>query len=322
MAVVSQSKSSNVYVPGIAGKTPDGSQTSFAMSTIVTKTGGVNDDGSSGFTRQIVRYNDRNEVPSNPNETYVDSNTGLSKRRYRVGDARIGQDALVLYDYGDGTGTPSKIGDVDDTVNKSYSKIERLGLNCSSAVLPGSRLTTYQIDNDRTGVTETHAYRRQFDQEIDFEFYVDASDYIAIRYFEKWMEQIMNQDNTKAKSANYNYRAKYPNEYICDQGLKIYKFERDYDRVLEYQFFKFFPKAISSMPVTYDGNDVLRCNVTMSYVRYIMTGLRPNLAERPSFISTDEPETSRPNTSPPRSPVINTTQTITERGRGISTPNF
>jgi hypothetical protein len=112
MAVVSQSKSSNVYVPGIAGKTPDGSDTSFAMSTIVTKTGGVNDDGSSGFTRQIVRYDDKNEVPSNPNETYVDSNTGLSKRRYRVGDARTGQDALALYDYGDGTGTPSKIGDV------------------------------------------------------------------------------------------------------------------------------------------------------------------------------------------------------------------
>ena len=112
MAVVSQSKESNVYVPGIPGKTPDGSQTSFAMSTIVTKTGGVNDDGSSAFTRQIVRYDDRNEVPSNPNETYVDSNTGLSKRRYRVGDERTGQDALALYDYGDGTGTPSKIGDV------------------------------------------------------------------------------------------------------------------------------------------------------------------------------------------------------------------
>ena len=112
MAVVSQSKSSNVYVPGIAGKTPDGSQTSFPMSTIVTKTGGVNDDGSSAFTRQIVRYEDRNEVPSNPNETYVDSNTGLTKRRYRVGDINAGEDSLGLYDYGDGTGTPSKIGDV------------------------------------------------------------------------------------------------------------------------------------------------------------------------------------------------------------------
>ena len=112
MAVVSQSKESNVIVPGIAGRTPDGSRTSFAMSTIVTKTGGVNDDGSSAFTRQIVRYDDRNEVPSNPNETYVDSNTGLTKRRYRIGDIGAGQDSLGLYDYGDGTGTPSKIGDV------------------------------------------------------------------------------------------------------------------------------------------------------------------------------------------------------------------
>jgi hypothetical protein len=198
----------------------------------------------------------------------------------------------------------TQFSDVDDTINKSFSKIERLGLNCSSAVLPGSRLTTYQIDNDRTGVTETHAYRRQFDQEIDFEFYVDASDYIAIRYFEKWMEKIMNQDNTKARNANYNYRAKYPNDYICKQGLNIYKFEKDYDRVLEYKFFNFFPKAISSMPVTYDGNDVLRCNVTMSYVRYIMTGLKPNLADRPSSISTDEPKTNRPNTSPSRRPQV------------------
>ena len=58
---------------------PDGSvrniPPTFPTSTIVTKTGGVNSDGSSSFTRQIVRYNDKNIVPSNPNETYVDSNT-------------------------------------------------------------------------------------------------------------------------------------------------------------------------------------------------------------------------------------------------------
>ena len=58
------------------------------------------------------------------------------------------------------------------------------------------------------------------------------------------------------------------------------------------------------MPVTYDGNDILRCNVTMSYVRYIMTGKRPNLAERPSSISTDEPPLDKPNTSPPRRPQV------------------
>tara|TARA_A100001201_G_scaffold102635_1_gene88064 strand:- start:614 stop:2113 length:1500 start_codon:yes stop_codon:yes gene_type:complete len=101
MAEVSQSKVIPIYVRKFSG---------FSTSTIVTKTGGVNSDGSSSFTRQIVRYNDKNIVPSNPNETYVDSNTGLSKRRYRIGDTRTGQDPLVLYDYGDGTGTPTGIG--------------------------------------------------------------------------------------------------------------------------------------------------------------------------------------------------------------------
>ena len=118
MAVVSQSKVIPIYVRKISGNNiiPDGSvrniPPTFPTSTIVTKTGGVNSDGSSSFTRQIVRYNDKNIVPSNPNETYVDSNTGLSKRRYRIGDTRTGQDPLVLYDYGDGTITPTGIGDV------------------------------------------------------------------------------------------------------------------------------------------------------------------------------------------------------------------
>ena len=58
------------------------------------------------------------------------------------------------------------------------------------------------------------------------------------------------------------------------------------------------------MSVTYDGNDILRCNVTMSYVRYIMTGKKRNLAERPSSISTDEPPLDKPNTSPPRRPQV------------------
>ena len=34
------------------------------------------------------------------------------------------------------------------------------------------------INNDRTGVTEKHAYRRMFDDRIDFTFYVDASNYL------------------------------------------------------------------------------------------------------------------------------------------------
>ena len=127
------------------------------------------------------------------------------------------------------------------------------------------------INNDRTGVTEKHAYRRMFDDRIDFTFYVDADKYLPIRFFETWMKGIMNEDE-KAVNINYHYRPKYPDEYMAEQGLKVFKFERDYKQVLTYEFVRSFPLSISSMPVSYSGNDLLKCTVSMSYIRYIQTG--------------------------------------------------
>jgi hypothetical protein len=46
-------------------------------------------------------------------------------------------------------------------------------LSCSEASLPGSSLATHEINNDYTGVTERHAYRRLYDERADFTFYVD-----------------------------------------------------------------------------------------------------------------------------------------------------
>ena len=45
-----------------------------------------------------------------------------------------------------------------------------MNLMCSETSLPGSQLATLDITNDATGVTEKHAYRRQFDDRIDFTF--------------------------------------------------------------------------------------------------------------------------------------------------------
>ena len=148
---------------------------------------------------------------------------------------------------------------------------EKLNLLCADTSLPGSQLTTMDINNDRTGVTEKHAYRRMFDDTINFTFYVDADKYLPIRFFETWMRGIMNEDE-KAVNKNYNYRPKYPDEYIADQGLKVFKFERDYKQVLTYEFIRSFPLSVSSMPVSYSGNDLLKCSVSMSYIRYIQSG--------------------------------------------------
>ena len=178
----------------------------------------------------------------------------------------------------------------------------QLNLLCSETSLPGSQLTTMDINNDRTGVTEKHAYRRMFDDRIDFTFYVDASNYLPIRFFETWMKGIMNEDEGVNVNKSYNYRPTYPDEYTADQGLKIFKFERDYQQFMTYEFVRSFPLSISSMPVSYSGNDLLKCTVSMSYIRYIQSGPNSNISSKGSlldvFSQARESLLSDPNASP------------------------
>lgn len=160
---------------------------------------------------------------------------------------------------------------------------DKLNLMCSEATLPGSQLTTLELNNDRTGVTEKHAYRRMFDDRIDLTFYVDAESYLPIRFFEMWMRYIVNEDaadqNPDAK--NYFYRIRYPDEYMSDQGLIVRKFERDYSSELTYQFIRSFPLSVSSMPVSYESSSLLKCTVSMSYIRYIVQNLPLRVPEQP-----------------------------------------
>ena len=87
------------------------------LATIVTRTNTKNADGTPVYTKQVIRFDEKSSIPSDGNATYVDPNTGLTKNRYRSGTASLdpdkpGQDALFVYDYGDGTGEPVKIGEV------------------------------------------------------------------------------------------------------------------------------------------------------------------------------------------------------------------
>ena len=78
--------------------------------------------------------------------------------------------------------------------------------------------------------------------------------------------------------SNYDYRIKYPDSYIADQGLKITKFEKDHQNLLQYEFIRVFPLAINSMPVSYDTSSLLKCTVSLSYVRYILKNLHKTAA--------------------------------------------
>ncbi len=154
----------------------------------------------------------------------------------------------------------------------------KLNLMCSEAVLPGSQLATIEIMNDFQGVTERHAYRRQFDQSIDLTFYVDADKYIPIKFFEKWISLAMSEDSdSQMANENYSYRAAYPTTYTAT-GLTVRKFERDYKSQIQYKFVKCFPLAITSMPVSYEASSLLKCSVQMTYIRYILMGNETSLA--------------------------------------------
>ena len=171
----------------------------------------------------------------------------------------------------------------------------RLQLMCSEATLPGSNLATFEINDNFHGVTERHAYRRIYDDRIDLTFYVDADNYIPIKYFETWMKYVVGESKAEgggklsSVNPNYFYRVNYPKDYMCEQGLKVIKFERNgnvsYDGskikgdtyvgpTLEYEFINSYPISVASMPVSYDSSSLLKCTVSFSYIRYIFQSIK------------------------------------------------
>lgn len=169
-----------------------------------------------------------------------------------------------------------------------------LNLACSEASLPGSSLATLELTGDHTGVTERHVHRRMFDDRIDLTFYVDAENYLPIKAFEYWKEYITGgNEGGDLASANHHYRMNYPDDYVTGGGagakgggeLRVVKFERDFDGSfkgnngivngtqggLTYHFVRAFPIAVASMPISYDASSLLKCTVSMSYIRYFIT---------------------------------------------------
>ena len=174
---------------------------------------------------------------------------------------------------------------------------EQLNLSCSEAVLPGSNLAIMEINDNFTGVTERHAYRRVFDDRVNFTFYVNAENYLPIRFFDAWKSYVMNEGQTAAnytpKNKNYSYRVNYPDgdKGYTATGLTITKFERDYRGSLTYEFIKSYPISISAMPVSYDTSGLLKCTVSMTYLRYIV-------AQTGQFSMSQEPEKATSSENP------------------------
>ena len=142
-----------------------------------------------------------------------------------------------------------------------------LGLLCNSAELPATTMATAQVEGQRMGIVEKMAHSRVF-TDVSFTFYVD-NQYRTLEFFELWHEFIASGSNNEVDRSNiaYYHRMQYPDEYKVDT-IKIQKFDKDHFRSVEYNFLNCFPVSVSSMPVAYDGNQVLECQVTFAYDRY------------------------------------------------------
>jgi len=181
--------------------------------------------------------------------------------------------------------------------NIIYDK-DIIDISCCDASLPGSTLQMATLTDSYTGVTENYAYRRAYDNRADFSFYVDynpsKTPYSVIEVFENWIAYAAGENNERAQAnGNYFYRVNFPSLYMTSK-LSIKKFEKDYIKYLQYTFINAFPLSIASMPVSYEGSQVLKCTVSFSYQRYILA-------------SATGPGLPKPPPSTPKTPPTNTT---------------
>lgn len=157
----------------------------------------------------------------------------------------------------------------------SFFVSEDVGLLCNSAQLPTSSFSTKIADGNYTGIQETFATSRIYN-DISLTFYVD-SDYRSLVFLESWMEYISsgshnnksgNLSSISQSQGGYFMRMQYPESYKSDM-TRVIKFDRNYGREIEYQFFGLFPFSISSIPITYGASEILNVSVSFKYDRYI-----------------------------------------------------
>tara|TARA_B100000287_G_C20378459_1_gene680546 strand:+ start:11 stop:733 length:723 start_codon:yes stop_codon:yes gene_type:complete len=182
---------------------------------------------------------------------------------------------------------------VRNRLSLSSIDYDNINLLCSEATLPGSSLTTHDVTNDYHGVTEKMAYRRMYDETVGLTFYVDRN-YKVIELLEGWMDYITGIDNKRIYKDPYaSYRMSYPTTY--KRNIFLTKFEKDNfvrdfsttrggsdstsRTVLDYTFVQAFPLSLTAIPVSYEDSQVLKCNVSFNFIRYVMERKRSLVLE-------------------------------------------
>lgn len=174
---------------------------------------------------------------------------------------------------------PSLSNIFDIYIRKSFGTVinEDINFLAYEAVLPGSSYELGQVYGDRQGRIEPYPTRRVYPP-VDVSFYIDY-DYKVLEFFEKWKASI--SPNIGAINNSY-VKFNYPTTYKTD--IIITKFERLFREpsqrlskngvygppktYVEYTLRNAFPVNLISVPVSYEGTNVLRTTITFNYDVY------------------------------------------------------
>lgn len=205
---------------------------------------------------------------------------------------------------------------VDRNVEKSFDfdrvfAGEELGMYCNEASLPGNSFATTEMNTDFPGVSQRFPYRKIYN-DLQLTFYVDSS-YNVIKFFESWMSYIASpygfgQPIYESSGQRGSFRFNYPDNYKCN--IFVSKFNKDsaLNNKITYRFVNAFPIDITSMPISYDSSDILKCSVSFAYDRYIF--------DRTGSLVTSVPEPSQVTNK--KDEILPQTSTLTQPLKSIS----
>lgn len=158
---------------------------------------------------------------------------------------------------------------------------QRYDFLCAEAMIPGTTFSTYQEVGSRQGILESFPMRREY-TDMAMSFYV-SSDYQVLRLFQEWINftnPVYYGDKGTPKSGqpagygdsktnNSYHRFRYPAYY--KREISIIKFERDIKQSIEYTFVNAFPVTLKSIPLSYQGAQILQVGVEFKYDRYYIS---------------------------------------------------
>jgi hypothetical protein len=146
-----------------------------------------------------------------------------------------------------------------------YQAIQKIGLLCESAQLPGMNLSTA---GTRTyGEVREMPYEKLYDP-LTLQFLVDKEMKVKL-FFDEWMGGIQN---------SYTRTFAYYEEYVTDMEIIVYDVS-NYPRYTV-TLYEAYPKTIASVGLDYSNKEVMKLSVTMQYKYW-----RTEIMTSPSSVS-------------------------------------